>query len=71
MPEAMDLVQERCQIQLEDAIAEQRRKLPHGTSLAKCCVCHGEIPEERRWALPGVAKCYECQFEYEQMHGRG
>ena len=71
MPDEMDYVQEQVALQNAPALEEQLRHRPTGASLKNCAVCGEEIPEARRQALPGVAKCYSCQLEYELMHGRG
>jgi phage/conjugal plasmid C-4 type zinc finger TraR family protein len=67
----MDLCQQINQELIDDALENHRRRMPAGFSLTHCCVCCKGIPEARRLALPGVVKCYDCQLEWETMHGRG
>jgi len=66
----MDLCQQINEELISDALATHRRRRPSGASLECCCVCGDDIPEARRLASPGCTKCYSCQLEYEQMHGR-
>lgn len=40
-----------------------------GQSLEICAECGGEIPEDRRLAVPGVTLCIECKrLEEKQEH---
>jgi len=70
MPDDMDLCQQINEELISDALIRRQRFRPTGASLKSCCVCGKPIPEARRQASPGCTKCYSCQLEYEQMHGR-
>lgn len=71
MGDEIDLAQQRDEQFREMSLQKQLSCRPHGASLSNCCVCHADIPQARQLAVPGVVKCYGCQLEYEQMHGRG
>lgn len=71
MADEIDLAQQRDEQFREMSLQKQLSNRQHGPSLDTCCVCGGDIPEARQLAVPGVIKCYGCQLEYEQMHGRG
>jgi len=70
MPDDMDRIQEINEQHQLDALAEHFRHRPAGESLSICAVCEEPIPEARRKAVPGVAKCFRCQEEWEMMHRR-
>jgi len=71
MPDDMDLCQQINEELISDALHRHGLYRPTGHSLTHCVVCTEPIPEARRQAAPGCTKCYDCQLEYEQMHGRG
>ena len=50
---------------VEALVQKAQSRLPEGESLIQCARCKGEIPEERRQALPGVRFCVRCQAELE------
>lgn len=61
MPDDFDRAQEINDQFLDDALAEQQRRLPRGKSLTECEDCGEPIPEARRKAAPGCRRCIECQ----------
>lgn len=42
-------------------------QLPTGESAMYCVECGDEIPEARRFALPGVKHCIPCQQERDKQ----
>ena len=56
-------IQDQIDASVEDAVQRARSALPRGQSLRHCAECHGEIPEARREAVPGVRLCVGCQTE--------
>lgn len=64
----MDVVDRALEVeeaQRADALAEQRRALPHGESATHCRICDEPIPAARRAAVAGVQTCIDCQAEIE------
>lgn len=55
----------------EAALARQREQMPQGESATECFDCGATIPDRRRWAVPGAARCVECQEIIEQNKKRG
>ena len=54
-----------------NAVADHQRKLAEQAkkpSLEECEDCGEEIPEARRIAVPGVAKCILCQTKREKFY---
>jgi phage/conjugal plasmid C-4 type zinc finger TraR family protein len=52
--------------QREDALQEQRRRMPAQgktwhDSARECRICEEPIPLDRRKAMPGTQTCIECQ----------
>ena len=49
-----------------------RRPVPNRPANAglHCLTCGEEIPEPRRYALPGCCNCFDCQDEMERAMGR-
>ena len=39
-------------------------------SAADCIDCDDQIPEARRWAVPGCQRCVKCQAASERKKGR-
>ncbi|CAI1717344.1 MULTISPECIES: TraR/DksA family transcriptional regulator [Serratia] len=72
MADAMDIEQERQQLIL-DAQIEQARRKPAAPSAFLCEECDAQIPEARRLAVPGTARCANCQelHETKSRHYRG
>ena len=56
-------VDAQIQDSINDEIARVRRKLAGGKSLEECEECGEPIPLARRFAMPGVRLCIECQQE--------
>lgn len=54
-------VQDQIDDSINDGISRIRNQLPQGDSLTHCVQCDGQIPENRRKALPGVQLCIACQ----------
>ena len=54
-------VQEQIDASIEDAVSRVRSRLPVGESLTHCEECDAEIPDARRYAVPGVRLCVKCQ----------
>ncbi len=54
-------VQDQIDASVEDAVAQARRRLPHGPGLSHCEECGEAIPRARREAVPGVRHCISCQ----------
>lgn len=40
-----------------------------GRSRTHCAECHGEIPQARQMAVPGVRLCFDCASLGEERHG--
>ncbi len=36
-------------------------------SATECIACDAQIPEARRWAVPGCQRCVKCQTIFEQL----
>lgn len=57
-------VSEQIEASISDELARmQAQKRPVGESLTHCAECEEPIPEKRRFALPGVKLCLDCQQE--------
>ena len=55
-------VQEQIDASINDELARLKaRKTPQGDSLTHCAECDEAIPEKRRFAIPGVKLCIDCQ----------
>lgn len=54
-------VQDQIEDSIKDALAAARIRLPSGAGLQECEVCGEDIPEKRRFALPGARTCVACQ----------
>ncbi len=61
-----DRAARRAEELLEDALAEQARKAPRGKSALFCHECGERIPRARRFAVPGVKTCVDCQSDIER-----
>ncbi|MFN3261713.1 MAG: DksA/TraR family C4-type zinc finger protein [Pikeienuella sp.] len=58
--------------QIEASIAEELERMhvaraPDRESRETCAECEEAIPEARRWALPGVMLCIDCQRERDAL----
>ncbi len=51
-------------------LAKVRAALSIGPSLLVCSDCGDEIPKERRLAVPGCKRCFDCQIDFEKRGGR-
>ncbi|MDP2432908.1 MAG: TraR/DksA family transcriptional regulator [Pseudomonadota bacterium] len=79
MPDEIDRAQDLEQAQRDDALAVRFRRA-HGEasreelehmdwrviSALVCVDCDSPIPDARRQAVPGCARCTECQSYYER-----
>ncbi|MGO4998651.1 DksA/TraR family C4-type zinc finger protein [Oceanisphaera sp. W20_SRM_FM3] len=67
-------VQEQIDASVADAVTEARSQLNlcknMGDSLSHCEECEALIPEARRYAVPGVRLCINCQAEQERYGQR-
>lgn len=63
-------VQEHIDARVDDAVQRARKRLPSGSSLARCEGCGAEIPRARRDALPGVRRCVGCQAMVDEAESR-
>lgn len=70
MPDEMDRVQEACDRQLEDTLAERFRKARlakprplSGTGI--CSDCDSPIPAARLAVQPNAERCVQCQTDFE------
>lgn len=59
-------VQDQIDASVEDAIKQDRSRLPAGEGLTHCEECAKPIPEARRKAVPGVRLCVTCQSELDK-----
>jgi phage/conjugal plasmid C-4 type zinc finger TraR family protein len=50
----------------QDALAKQAKKAPRGKSALFCHECGERIPRARRFAVPGVKTCIDCQGDIER-----
>ena len=76
MTDIFDRATEHEEQNLADALAAQARRsgLQGKTiedSALDCCVCDAVIPQERRYALPGVQTCVDCQQDLESALKKG
>ena len=58
----------------EDALREQARRAglagkTMADSALECIDCDTQIPEARRWAVPGCQRCVECETVKEKKKG--
>ncbi|ELW2864686.1 TraR/DksA family transcriptional regulator [Salmonella enterica] len=68
MVDEIDRDQEFNEQQLEAMIACARSVPIDSPSLQFCRWCGDAIPEKRRWLLPGVTLCTDCQAKSERKH---
>jgi phage/conjugal plasmid C-4 type zinc finger TraR family protein len=54
-------VQDQIDDTVADAVSSARARLPTGESAEYCEDCGEDIPERRRFALPGTRTCVQCQ----------
>jgi len=66
MADQIDRAQQNQADQIQESLTRREVKRPLGPSLEICLGCGGEIPEERRQAIPGCTRCIECQSEVER-----
>ena len=72
MTDFFDRAQAR-ELQLrEDALRDQVRRAglvgkTMADSATECIDCDAQIPEARRWAMPGCQRCVKCQSTFEQQ----
>ena len=72
MTDFFDRAQAR-ELQLrEDALRDHARRAglagkTMADSAAECIDCDAQIPEARRWAMPGCQRCVKCQSIFEQQ----
>ena len=72
MPDLVDRAQAREAELLADALGEFRRRvMAPAASVEDCEDCGTRIPAARRAAVPGCARCVECQGYFEQLERRG
>jgi phage/conjugal plasmid C-4 type zinc finger TraR family protein len=50
----------------ENALANIRKKMKTGPSLAECEECGDDIPEARQLAVSGCTTCIHCQTKLER-----
>jgi len=55
---------------LAEAMAGIKKNMPTGESHTHCADCGEPIPQARRMAAKGCARCAECQAEHEQLERR-
>ena len=67
----VDRASQRIEELASDALANVRRKMPHGASAEFCQApdCGERIPPARRKAVPGVQLCIDCAQEAEYRRG--
>lgn len=56
----------------QDALRDQARRAglagkTGADSATECIDCDAQIPEARRWAMPGCQRCVKCQSIFEQQ----
>ena len=56
-------IQDQIDDTVSDAVRLARGQMPKGESAKSCIECGDEIPERRRFAVPGVKTCVLCQAE--------
>ena len=61
-----EAVQDQIDASVEDAVKQDRSRLPDGESLTHCEECENVIPKARRKAIPGVRLCVSCQSALEE-----
>lgn len=54
-------IQDQIDASIEDAVNHARKQLPKGKGLTHCEECNCEIPQARRYAIPGARLCVLCQ----------
>lgn len=75
MTDDIDRAQDREQQLRADALRDQARRAglagkTMSDSATECIDCEAQIPEARRWAVPGCQRCVKCETAQERMKGR-
>ena len=65
MPDEIDVAQERELLHREASLGASLLRPPQ-TPSPDCRVCGGEIPEDRRAAVPNCNTCIDCQIKIER-----
>ena len=72
MTDLFDRAQARELQMRQDALRDHARRAglagkTGADSATECIDCGSQIPEARRWAMPGCQRCVKCQTIFEQQ----
>ncbi len=63
-------VQDQIDDTISDAVLRARSAMPAGEAAKFCDDCGEDIPEPRRFALPGTRRCVACQSVHDAARTR-
>jgi len=61
MSDVVDRANDEAEFFRERALADQAARVRASEASSLCADCGERIPEERRLAVPGASRCFECQ----------